>query len=130
MGDIPKRRDAVSQPIAGTKYVNEIADILAHLGLPLLGGERKPGGTLLGATFRVNLSVTGGSAGSKTTAVSFVYTATSLSGKQLGTSLAPEWPSRSENGRKLSAAAGLGYYDATGAFVLTMAYERDGIGGC
>lgn len=92
----------------------------------------KVGGAANG-TFRVALSVTSGSStntGTKTTAVNFQYDVTSLAGVLIGTSKTPEWPSRSENGKKVAAIAGLAYYDNSGTLQIAIAFEKAGTGGC
>lgn len=83
----------------------------------VIAGVALPPGTL----FRVNLSQTGGSQGNKTTAASWTYTATSLEGATLGTGLSPEWPR--EPGRRTTAVAGMGYFDSSENFVLSVAFE-------
>lgn len=77
--------------------------------------------------FPVTLTQTGGSNGNKTTAASWTYTAASLSGETLGTSLSPQWPR--PNGTMTAATAGLAYYDS-GSVVLAIAFEQPGSGGC
>ncbi len=89
-----------------------------------------PADLQIGLTFRVGLTQTGGSAGDKTTSVSFTYTVTDLRGNQLGTAKAPEWPSRSEHGLKVAATGGLAYYDTSHNIQLAIAFERAGTGSC
>jgi hypothetical protein len=83
----------------------------------------------IGGLFRVDLTQTGGSNGTKTTAASYTYTVTDLAGVQLATGASPEKPR--ENGTKTAATKGYGYYDAAGTFVLAEAWEAPGtVGAC
>lgn len=75
-----------------------------------------------GVTFVVDLESDGGSDGDGSTAATWTYTATSLGGVELGTSLAPRAP-RDSIGPRNQASAGLGYYDANGDFKLAVAWE-------
>ena len=80
--------------------------------------------------FRVDLTQTGGSNGTKTTAASWTYTAKKQgdSTVTLGTVLAPE--RTRENGTRTAATKGSGYYNNAGDFVLAEAWESHGTGGC
>ena len=82
-----------------------------------------------GVFFRVNLTQTGGSLGNKTTKSSWTYTA-NIPGTStaLGTSLSPE--TGRTNGTLAAATKGVGYYDASGTFVLYSAAELIGTAGC
>jgi len=80
--------------------------------------------------FRVDLAKTSGSAGNKTTPVSFLYSVLGLSGEAIATGKTPEWPSRSENGLKVQATSGLAYRDIYGNVQIAIAFERSGTGGC
>lgn len=77
--------------------------------------------------YRVALTQTGGSTGTKTTAASWTYTA-ALDGVTVGTNLAPEWTR--PNGTMTAGGAGLGYFTADGSFLLSVAFERPGTGAC
>lgn len=73
--------------------------------------------------FRVNLSSTSGSG-----TAGWVYTATAVSGgATLGTGLSPEMP---HWGNTTAASGGIGYYDNTGAFHLSIAFEGRGKVNC
>jgi hypothetical protein len=82
-----------------------------------------------GAIFRVDLSQTSGSLGNKTTPSTWVYTA-KIPGTStaLGTSLTPEVART--NGTFAAATKGIGFYNASGAFVLFYAAEVIGTSGC
>jgi hypothetical protein len=82
-----------------------------------------------GPMFPVALTQTGGSNGSQTTQATWTYTANNLTGDTLGTVLSPQWP-RQQNGELNAATAGVGYYDVTGTFVLSIAYEYAPTGPC
>jgi hypothetical protein len=81
-------------------------------------------------TYRVVLQMTSGGAGSKTTAVSYVYTVKDFAGNTLATGAIPEWPLRTENGKRNAATGGLAYYNAAGAIRVAVAFEGSGKGGC
>ena len=78
--------------------------------------------------FPVKLTQTGGSAGNKTTAVSFTYTVNDLNDQQITTAHTPTWPSRGENGLKVAATEGLAWWD--GSALKVFAFERAGTGSC
>lgn len=82
----------------------------------------------IGAIFRVNLTQTGGSNGTQSTAPTYTYTATDLNSNQLGTGLSPERPR--PNGAVTAATKGTGYYNTSGTFVLAEAWETPGSGHC
>lgn len=82
-----------------------------------------------GDIFRVNLSQTGGTAGTQTTGCSFTYTVSTLSSVQLGTSKGPQYP-RGENGLKVAATQGLAYFDTSGVVQLAVAFEGSGTATC
>lgn len=84
-------------------------------------GGSVPPGTL----FAVNLSRDGGADGSGSTAVTYTYTATSITtdAPTLGTGLTPDKPR--PIGLMAVATKGVGYYDASGNFMLAEAYEVD-----
>lgn len=94
------------------------------------GGEHRADRTPPNPLFVVTLSNPTGSAGSKTTAVAFVYDVATLAGGTLATAKAPAWPSRSENGLRVAATTGLAYFDNSGNLQLAIAFERSGTGGC
>lgn len=75
-----------------------------------------------GVLFAVTLTQTGGTQGDASTQPSYTYTATDLAGNQLGTDLAPQF-SRAL-GAHNSASHGVGYFDASGDFVLVSTDER------
>lgn len=81
----------------------------------------------------VNLTQTGGSNGTQTTAATWTYTAKvrnadASSGATLGTGLAPLKPR--EHGSRTAATIGEGYYDGAGTFILKEAWEPPGTVGC
>lgn len=74
--------------------------------------------------FPVDVSQTGGSAGSISTKCSFIYTATDiLTEVSLGTSLSPQYDGRTAKGVYVAGTKGTGYYDETGTFVLWQVNE-------
>jgi len=83
---------------------------LVRLGAPTGGG-----------LMRVNLTQTGGTAGSSTAPPSWVYTANDDNGNTLGTGLTPA-RGRDYNGKRNAAAYGYGEY-INGNFVLDEAWE-------
>lgn len=78
----------------------------------------------------VSLTQTGGSNGTSSAAATWTYTANDTLGgsAELGTVLGPEWPR--PNGRMTAATKGLGYFNTSGVFVLSIAYEKPGAMEC
>lgn len=87
----------------------------------------------VGSVFKVVLSVTSATSantGTKTTAVAFQYDVSSIDGVALAVSKSPEWPSRSENGKKTAATGGIAYYNTSNILQIAIAFEQSGTGGC
>lgn len=103
-------------------------DALVYAKREGVPGQSEPEWWIVGSAsavsglFPVTLSQTGGSAGSDTTQCTFTYTATSLDGVQLGTSLSPDKP-RASLGAYVAATKGVGYFASDGTFTLAEAYE-------
>lgn len=79
--------------------------------------------------FPVNVTQTGGAAGSDSAACSFTYTVNNLDSDQLGTAMSPTW-AREAKGKKVAATHGTGYYNAGGTFVLYQVDEVDDVVAC
>lgn len=76
----------------------------------------------------VTLTQTGGSNGTQTAAATWSYTATSLTGDSLGTSLSPAEPR--PFGTMTAATVGFGHYSTSGTFVLDFCFEKPGSTHC
>lgn len=74
------------------------------------------------AVFAVNVSQTGGSNGTSTTAATWTYTATTKDGVTLGTVLSPE-NQRPTVGKVTAGTKGHGYFYPNGTFVLSWVNE-------
>jgi hypothetical protein len=81
-----------------------------------------------GVHFAVTLAQTGGANGNANSAATWEYTATSLSGAEIDTAVTPAKPRG--NGTFTQATQGVGYYNASGDFVLAEAYETPGTEEC
>lgn len=117
---------------AGTRVITAGSEVFGYYkgqddenpSLPVYYGTSAPAGTL----FRVNLTQTGGSAGTQTMAASWIYTVNSLDSVQLLTGASPEKPRW--NGSFAAATKGYAYISATGAIVLAEAWEVPGNAAC
>ena len=101
-----------------------------------IGTDQASGKTIVlinadpGVIFRVDLTVnSGGTIGTDTTSSNWQYSA-KIPGTSvvLGTNLSPEWGRT--NGSYGPAGLGMGYYNASGTFVLLMANELPGTSHC
>ncbi len=82
--------------------------------------------------FAVKVTISGGSAGSASSSCTYVYTVTTLSGRQLGTNLTPQ-RRRFANVAYTSTPAnsiGAAYFDETGAIKLYDANELPAVEVC
>ena len=124
--------DTVALPITSIPCCNTTGDLVRYLPCTNNNGDGTQTGILLepivGLLIGVKLTMDSGYDGDASTAASYTYTATSISGTTLGSSLSPVRPR--PYGTMTAATDGIGYWTTDGTFVLQDAYEYPGSSSC